>query len=149
VDTSVVGGCEDPEYANDSRRFFDQVRSDRVVAVISQVVIAELAAAPEPVRATLSGLPPSAVEVVDVNTEMLELRDQYIQAGILGQRWADDAAHVAIATVARVDAIVSWNFRHILRLDKMKAYNQVNLLNGYGVLTIITPREVVFDDDID
>jgi hypothetical protein len=41
---------------------------------------------------------------------------------------------------------VSWNFRHIVRLDKMRAYNQVNLTNGYGLLSIVTPRGVQFDD---
>jgi hypothetical protein len=52
-----------------------------------------------------------------------------------------------VATVTRADAIVSWNFKHIVRLDKMKAYNQVNLMNGYGILTIISPKEVLIDED--
>jgi hypothetical protein len=54
--------------------------------------------------------------------------------------------HVAAATAARADAIVSWNFRHIMRLDKMRAYNQINLSNGYGILTIISPKEVNYDE---
>lgn len=70
-----------------------------------------------------------------------------MEAKILGPEWIDDATHVAAATVARADAIVSWNFKHIVRLDKMKAYNQVNLLNGYGILTIISPKEVLIDED--
>lgn len=53
---------------------------------------------------------------------------------------------MAAATVARADAIVSWNFKHIVRLDKMKAYNQINLLNGYGILTIVSPKEVILDE---
>ena len=73
-------------------------------------------------------------------------RNAYIAASILDERWADDATHVAAATVARADAIASWNFRHIVRLDKMKAYNRVNILNGYGVLTVVTPREVQLDE---
>jgi hypothetical protein len=80
--------------------------------------------------------------------EILTLRDAYLAAGIIGPRWANDATHVAAATVARADAIVSWNFAHIVRLDKMKAYNQLNLLNGYGILTIITPKEVRYDEQI-
>ena len=70
-----------------------------------------------------------------------------MQAKILGTEWIDDATHVAVATVARADAIVSWNFKHIVRLDKMKAYNQVNLMNGYGILTIISPKEVLLDEN--
>jgi len=54
---------------------------------------------------------------------------------------------VAAATVARADAIISWNSKHIIvRLDKMKGYNQINLLNGYGILTIISPLEVTIDE---
>jgi len=55
--------------------------------------------------------------------------------------------HVALATVSRADAIVSWNFKHIVRLEKMKAYNQINLLNGYGILTILSPMEVAIDEE--
>jgi hypothetical protein len=42
--------------------------------------------------------------------------------------------------------VVSWHFRHIVKLDKIKGYNEVNLLNGYGLLTIVSPKEVSFDE---
>lgn len=82
-----------------------------------------------------------------MTAEIIELRNAYLGAGVLHPKWENDATHVAAATVARADAIVSWNFKHIVRLDKMKAYNQVNLLQGYGILTIVSPKEVVRDDD--
>ena len=81
-----------------------------------------------------------------ITEEVLALRDAYLAAGVVGPQRLDDAGHVAAATVARADAIVSWNFRHIVRLDKIRAYNQVNLLHGYGILTILTPKEVRFDE---
>ena len=62
-----------------------------------------------------------------LSKEVIELRNAYVTAGVLGVKWIDDATRVAAATVARADAIVSWNFAHIVRLDKMKAYNHVNL----------------------
>lgn len=55
---------------------------------------------------------------------------------------ADDL-HVANATVARVDFIVSWNFRHIVHFDKIRGDNAVNLREGYGMLDIHSPKEVV------
>jgi len=55
--------------------------------------------------------------------------------------------HVALATVNRADAIISWNFKHIVRLDKIKAYNLVNTKNGYGVVTILSPKEVIIDEE--
>ena len=60
---------------------------------------------------------------------------------------AVDATHVALATVAGADAIVSWNFEHIVRVDKMRAFNGVNLLEGFGFLSLVSPDEVRFDDD--
>lgn len=77
---------------------------------------------------------------------MQALATAYLKAGVVGERWLDDATHVAAATIARADAIVSWNFRHIVRLDKIKAYNQVNLAKGYGILTILSPVEVGIDE---
>ena len=77
---------------------------------------------------------------------MLQLRDAYLDAGVVGPKWMDDATHVAAATVAQADAIVSWNFKHIVRLDKIKAYNEVNRKMGFGALTILSPKEVVYDN---
>lgn len=91
-------------------------------------------------------MPPRCSENVEVTADVLMLADAYIRAGVVGARCADDAAHVAAATVARADAIVSWNFKRIVRLDRIKAYNQVNLAHGYGILTFVSPREVSYDD---
>jgi hypothetical protein len=77
---------------------------------------------------------------------VLQLRDAYLAAGVVGPKWMDDATHVAAATVAKADAIVSWNFKHILRLDKIKAYNEVNGQMGFAALTILSPKEVVYDN---
>lgn len=145
-DTSVIGGCYDADFAADSMRLMEAVQRGRLVLLLSDVVLAELADAPTQVQQVLERLPVTAVEKVELTGAVLALRDAYLAAKILGSRWADDAAHVAAATVARADAIVSWNFQHIVRLDKMKAYNQVNLLEGYGILTIVTPKEVLSDD---
>jgi predicted nucleic acid-binding protein len=146
-DSSVIGGYFDSEFESDSQRFIDAIKEGHVVMLISEVVVEEILNAPKNVRNLLTSIPPTFVERVPISNEVIELRNAYISAGILGVKWIDDATHVAAATVARADAIVSWNFSHIVRLDKMKAYNQVNLLNGYGIITIITPKEVSYDND--
>jgi hypothetical protein len=94
----------------------------------------------------LLSIPQSVIEVVNITSEILQLRDDYINGGVVTSKSINDATHVAAATVARADAIISWNFKHIVRLDKMKGYNQINLLNGYGILTIISPLEVTIDE---
>jgi len=147
VDTSVFGGCFDADFAEESTRFFDLVRAGRIAVLVSQVVVDELSEAPPQVRELFRSLAGESVVPVDLTPETIELRDRYVAAGIVSRRFMDDATHVAAATVARADAIVSWNFRHIVRVDKMRAYNQVNLQAGFGLLSIVSPQEVRFDED--
>ena len=147
VDSSVFGGCFDEEFEDESRRFFEQVKAGRILVLISQVVVDELADAPASVQQVLASLPPEAIETVGLTSEVIGLRDEYIRAGIVTPKFLDDATHVAAATAVRADAIVSWNFRHIVRIDKMRAYNAVNLREGYGLLSIVSPREVQTDED--
>lgn len=147
VDTSVFGGCFDPEFETESRRFFGLVREGRVIMLISQVVLDELADAPAPIRDWLQSFSPESVIPVPLTTDIISLRDAYLESRIVSPRYVDDATHVAAATAARADALVSWNFKHIVRVDKMRAYNQVNLQSGFGILSIVTPQEVRFDDD--
>lgn len=146
LDTSVLGGCFDEEFAEDSNRILQSIRDGKLLALTSEVVVRELTFAPPAVIKNIQDLPPNSFETIDLSDENLELRDAYLAAGILGPRWADDLLHVAIATVSRADAIVSWNFRHIVRLDKIKAYNRVNFEMGYGSLTIVSPKEIRFDE---
>ena len=116
------------------------------------VLISKMVVTKEHLTEFLTGdlaLPAESLEEVPLTEEILGLRDAYLAAEILGPRWREDATHVAAATVARADAIVSWNFRHIVRLDKIKAYNQINLLHGYGILTIVSPKEVNVDEPED
>jgi len=81
-------------------------------------------------------------ELVSVSTEVLELVAAYEVRAILGPRYRNDLLHIALATVATVDALVSWNFRHIVRLDRIQLFNEVNTTLGRGALTIYSPREV-------
>jgi hypothetical protein len=67
---------------------------------------------------------------------------------VLGARFRDDMLHTALATIAEVDVLVSWNFRHVVRLDKIRLFNAVNLEMGYKLLTIYPPLEVtIFEED--
>ncbi|GAB1541037.1 hypothetical protein NUACC21_37070 [Scytonema sp. NUACC21] len=146
VDTSVIGGCLDIEFAIESQRVIEIIRNKTVIMLLSDLVIIELANAPPEVRNILTTIPTEVIENVPLTEEIIALRDTYIANGVVTSKSINDATHVAAATVARADAIVSWNFKHIVRLDRMRAYNQVNLLNGYGILTIVSPREVTFDE---
>jgi hypothetical protein len=77
----------------------------------------------------------------------LPCKKAYLHAGIVGEKWATDALHVALATTNRCRLIVSWNFKHIVHFDKIPLYNGVNLINGYDTLSINTPSEVIDYED--
>jgi predicted nucleic acid-binding protein len=146
IDTSVIGGCLDDEFSVESNNLIELIKQEKFILLISEIIINELIDAPQAVKNILLSIPQSAIEVVNITSEILQLRDDYINGGVVTSKSINDATHVAAATVARADAIISWNFKHIVRLDKMKGYNQINLLNGYGILTIISPLEVTIDE---
>ena len=146
TDTSVLGGCEDEEFAEHSVRLMECfVRGERVL-VLSSLTVQELAAAPVEVLRRLASVPEAHIETLQIDTEAIELADAYIAASVLTRKMRADAQHIAIATVARVDVLVSWNFKHIVNLQRIRGYNSVNLRCGYPMIEIRTPREVLSDE---
>jgi predicted nucleic acid-binding protein len=124
----------------------EAIKQEKFILLMSDIIVSELINAPQSVKDILLSIPQRVIEVVKITPEVLQLRDAYINEGVVTSKSINDATHVAAATIARADAIISWNFKHIVRLDKMKGYNQINLLNGYGILTIISPLEVTIDE---
>jgi len=145
TDTSVIGGAEDREFRDTSRRLLEAFQRGDMTLVISELTLRELEAAPAGVRDALGRIAPEMIEVLPVVREAEELADAYIADGAVGPRMRADALHIALATVARVDVLVSWNFKHIVNLTRIHAYNAVNLKRGYPLLEIRTPREIVED----
>jgi predicted nucleic acid-binding protein len=143
IDTSVIGGCWDDEFAVESRALFDMARHGELTLLLSELLTKELTLAPSEVRAVLADVPHECVEEVSLSPEAERLRDAYLEAGILGPTSAEDAHHVALATVAKADLIVSWNFKHIVHVDRIRLFGAVNLAHGYEVIDIRSPLEVV------
>jgi predicted nucleic acid-binding protein len=146
ADTSVFGGVFDPEFASASRRFFEEVRTGKHVVLVSEVTYRELSRAPIDIQRFIAELPEGAIENIAITQEMVDLTNAYIAAGVVSKRWLDDAAQVAVATVVHADALVSWNFRHLVKWEKIRAFNAVNLRSGYAMVTILTPQEVISDE---
>ncbi|MCC7492352.1 MAG: type II toxin-antitoxin system VapC family toxin [Fimbriimonadaceae bacterium] len=142
ADTSVFGGCFDPEFQKASNAFIAQVRAGRFRLVVSPIVEDELRAAPPPVRQLFADLAGYA-ETADVLPAAQELAQRYLDRGIVGDRWWPDALHVACAVVAGCSILLSWNFRHIVHCDKIHLYNAVNQQAGYSDLAIHSPPEVI------
>jgi predicted nucleic acid-binding protein len=143
VDTSVVGGCFDDEFDEASLALFDEIKAGKFILVISSLTTKELKQAPEKVRKVLAELPSEMVEIIPDYPEIIQLRDAYLSANVVGPASSADAQHIAAASVAEVDMVVSWNFKHIVHYDKIAGYHSVNLLNGYKQILIYSPKEVV------
>lgn len=103
--------------------------------------------APKNVQDKLFSIPVDFIEEVMTDNEVYELADQYIKAEAVGQKFYEDAQHIANATICKVDILVSWNFKHIVNIDRIRKYNAVNLMLGYSPLEIRTPREIIKDKD--
>ncbi len=143
VDTSVFGGCFDDEFRSSSLSFFEMARAGEFALIISQMLVDELKYAPENVRSVLRTVPVEYVEVIRFSEEARRLRDAYLAARVVGKKRSADAYHVALATVAYADMILSWNFRHIVHFEKIRGFNAVNLREGYLAIEVHSPNEVV------
>lgn len=148
IDTSVLGAVFDDEFKGTTTAFFEQARDGKFGIVVSALVEDEIADAPQCVRDYYGDVVGYA-ETVTPSRPAILLQQAYLDAGVITPKWMDDALHVATATVAECDMIVSWNFKHIVHYDKKRKYNAVNVLRGYNGIDILTPAEVIeYEEDI-
>lgn len=147
VDTSVIAGCLDPEFREHSERMRRAFATGLLRAVISDITVAELKLAPASVRSLIARPGFAEAERAELDSEADALADKYIEAAVVSESSRADAEHIAVATVRRVDILVSWNFRHIVRLSRIRAFNAVNLLLGYPALEIRSPLEIDYESE--
>lgn len=146
LDTSVFGGYFDDEFKDDTRALFEYTRGNGVELIYSDITKAELTPAPRRVRE----LPQAIVEFEEVNLELIDmdheaemLAEKYIAEGALTEKCRNDARHIALATIHRVDTLVSWNFKHMVNFIRIRQYNAVNLKKGYATIDIRSPKEMI------
>jgi len=145
LDTSVAGGYFDEEFGVHTRHFFELVKKGSVTLIIGDALVQELRQAPPRVRQLVQDLPSWAVERQAVTTTTRFLAQQYLHFGVLSARSAMDAIHVATATAAAADAVVSWNFKHMVNLERILGFSRVNASEGFPPIDVRTPREI-FDE---
>ena len=142
IDTSVLGGYFDKEFDIATRKLFDEVKRGEYQVVLSNVSEGELLNAPERIRTLLNDL--------DIDYEIIALTDdavnralEYIKENVVGQASYDDCLHIAIATISRLDLLVSWNFKHIVNIKRIHGYNGINIKNGYPSIEIRSPQDLI------
>jgi predicted nucleic acid-binding protein len=142
IDTSVVGGYFDEEFNTETIKFFERVINGELIILVSDLLEAELLGAPDFVKRLLSTIPEVFIERVNLSLEATQLADKYIEAKVVGKTSKADCQHIAIATINRADVLVSWNFKHIVNLDRIRGYNGINYQNGHHMIEIRTPKEI-------
>jgi predicted nucleic acid-binding protein len=145
TDTSVIGGCFDVEFRESTIALFDEfIRGSRML-IFSDLVLSELSRAPEHVEAKLWEVPAQFRLRLTTTEEAFQLADTYIREGALSEKFKDDALHIALATIHKADVLASWNFKHIVNLDRIILYNSINVRLGYQPIEIQSPRAILND----
>ena len=148
VDTSVFGGYFDEEFSEHTIPLFDRLRNNEFILLFSTVTQDELENAPEKIKELVKSLKIESTEFLDTTDEAIDLATAYITEKVVGQTSYADCLHIALATINRADFLVSWNFKHIVNVQRIRGYNSINIKNGYRQIEIRSPREFEkYEDD--
>ena len=143
IDTSVVGGYFDEEFNEATIMLFERLDNNEIIFVVSDLLDLELLKAPQQVRQLLLNYPADKFQRVELTEEAIMLADTYISEKVVGKTSLEDCRHIALATINKVDVLASWNFKHIVNLDRIKGYNSVNMRLGYSIIEIRSPKDLV------
>ena len=143
IDTSVVGGYFDEEFKEATTALFQRLENGEIIFVVSDLLDLELINAPQKVRELLYNYSADKFVRIELTEEAIKLADTYVSEKVVGQTSLEDSRHIALATINKVDVLASWNFKHIVNLDRIKGYNSVNLRLGYQMIEIRSPKDLV------
>lgn len=145
LDTSVIGGCFDKEFELESNRIIKNVNLGIFEGVISVITVNELIEAPDFVKDLFSDLSEN-LTILELNDDVVKLSNEYLNNKVVSEKYKEDALHIAFATIYNIDVLVSWNFKHIVNLNKIKQFNSINISQGYHILEIRSPKELVYGE---
>jgi hypothetical protein len=143
ADTSTIGGCFDMEFKEWSLLLFREYQQGFKRIMLSDLTIQELEFARDEIRNKIGELPKEQIISLGVNDETIKLAETYINEGALTNKSYNDALHIALATINNADVLASWNFKHIVNINRIRLYNSINLKLGYKMIEIRTPREIL------
>lgn len=147
IDTSVFGGYFDTEFEEATKPFFEIIRKQKIRIIISELLELELYKAPVHIIDFYESIPEEIIEKVELSNEARELAEKYIDEKVVGKTSRADCQHIAIATICKADVLTSWNFKHIVNLEKIRGYNSINFREGYPMIEIRTPKEIFGDEN--
>jgi predicted nucleic acid-binding protein len=143
TDTSVIGGCFDTAFKEHSLALFEEFKTGTIRLMYSDVVLNELQNSREEIKNKTKEIPSRFKTQLRSTIRSNQLAATYIAQGALHPKHTDDALHIAIATLNNADILASWNFKHIVNIDKIKLYNKINVQMGYRTIDIRTPAQIL------
>ena len=148
IDTSVFGGYFDEEFMEHTIPLFVRIYSGDYIILYSTVTQEELENAPEKIRDLVKKIKVEQTEFIETTDEAIDLASEYITEKVVGKTSFADCLHIALATINRADFLISWNFKHIVNIERIRGYNSINIKNGCKQLEIRSPREFSkYEDD--
>ena len=149
IDTSVFGGFFDEEFSEFTRPLFERFQKGEFKLLFSTVTQDELNSAPENVQRLVTSIKIENTEFLETTGEAVDLATQYIIEKVVGQTSFADCLHIALATINRADYLISWNFKHIVNVQRIRGFNAINIKNGYRQLEIRSPRDFMIYENND
>lgn len=143
TDTSVIGGCFDAEFKHWSDALFSEFVQGNKHIILSDLTLQELEFARQEIRDKVKEIPDLHRIAIGISDEAIRLAETYITEGALTNKSYNDALHIALATLHNSEVLASWNFKHIVNLERIRLYNSINLRLGYRMIEIRTPREIL------
>jgi len=143
LDTSVYGGYFDVEFEFWTKILFESIKKGGYKILYSRLTDIELSVAPLAVKTLALDIPSHQLEFIDTSPDTENLADLYISEKVVGSTSRADCLHIAMATLYNADILVSWNFKHIVNVNRIRGYNSINYRKGYKILEIRTPREIL------
>jgi predicted nucleic acid-binding protein len=147
IDTSVFGGYFDIEFAEYTIPLFEKLQNGEFTLLFSSVTQEELVNAPQNVRDLVQHIKTENTHFLEATDEAVELATEYISEKVVGQTSFADCLHIAIATINNADYLISWNFKHIVNVQRIRGYNSINIKKGYKQLEIRSPRDFISYED--
>jgi len=142
IDTSVFGGYFDKEFELVTKPFFDTIFKKHIKIIVSEILELELYRAPDNIIDFYESIPKQIIERVELTDEVRGLAEKYVLEKVVGKTSRADCQHIAFATINKADVLVSWNFKHIVNLERIRGYNSINFREGYPMIEIRTPKEI-------
>ncbi len=151
LDTSVPSflfADDSPEKREVTLQFWDILKLGLYDIVISDILLREISKCEMLLSQKLEDkLSEIVLEIVSVNEDVFSLAQKYVDEGIIPQTYRDDALHIALATYNEADALISWNFKHMVKLKTIRGVNGINRMLGLKELEILTPQSWIQEDN--